>query len=476
MKVRLYQFAKRNNSTKRPAASDNYVELECRLKEPTTMLAPVMTFQTLNPSAYNYMFVPSWNRYYFITDVTFNEGMYEVSAVVDTLGSYKNEIGATPCNILYATGSTKNIVDSRLPVKADVLLGHSYNAISGMTITEGSGAVILGITGKGSFGSYLMQDSTEVAELLDGIDSWSSFITDNWTFTKQLFFGGSASECLRSAIAIPLVFGGSDVSSGAAVQLSLGNYPCVNGNGNNINGYKITKPILKYTGSIDIPWQSGDWKKTAGYTTISLYLPFIGLISIPATEVMTDSALNAKYAINVTSGDISVEVYGATSARKLCTASGNCAMNTAYGSTGINTSKLTSAVVTGVGTLISMASAAETGGLTWAAKAVIGGGIAATAGQTIGALGGSASGSGGLGGGSNQGLDKVMHCFVTQKQLTDTQSNFDSVIGKPFMGVSTPGSFNGFVQTDGFEFQSIQAYSSEKDTINSLMDSGIYFE
>ena len=49
-------------------------------------------------------------------------------------------------------------------------------------------------------------------------------------------------------------------------------------------------------------------------------------------------------------------------------------------------------------------------------------------------------------------------------------------MGKPFMGVAAIGSFSGYVQTDGFQFESNAAYSSEKDMINKLCDSGIYFE
>ena len=44
------------------------------------------------------------------------------------------------------------------------------------------------------------------------------------------------------------------------------------------------------------------------------------------------------------------------------------------------------------------------------------------------------------------------------------------------MGVATVGSFSGYVQTDGFQFEDVQAYSSEKDMINKLLDSGIYYE
>lgn len=476
MKVRFYQFSKRNKSTKVPAGTDQYHEVECRLKEGTYVTKPTLLLQTFSAAAYNYFYIVDWNRYYFISDAMFIEGMYEVSGVEDYLGSHKAAIGLLSANVLYATGSNKSIVDSRIPVKSTVSIGHNYAAVPSMTITEGSGAVILGISGKGSFGAYLMQNSSLVSELLDGIDDWTQFITDNWEFTKQLFFGGSAAENLKSAIALPLVIGGPDVSGGSATPLVLGNYPCKDGNGVNITGYKITKPILGYGGSINIPWQSSDWKKVAAYSTIKMYFPFIGIITIPATEVQDESSITYHYAINVTSGDISLEVYATTSKVMIATASGNCAMPTAYGSTGINTSKLTAAAASGLGTLFTLSAAAASGGISLAAEAAIGAGLAATAGNTIAALGGSGFGNGGLGGGSSQGLDKVVHCFVIQKQLTDTPTNFDPIMGKPYMGVATIGSFNGFVQTDGFQFESAAAYSSEKDMINKLMDSGIYYE
>lgn len=473
MKVKLYHFSKRNKSTLLPSGGD---EFDCTLKDATSITKPVLLFQTANVAAYNYVYIPSFNRYYFVSSGNAVENMWQVACTEDYLASYKAEIGNTICNILFASGSTKNIVDSRIPVTAEPLRGHTYQAITDMTITEGSGAVILGITGKGSFGSYLMQNSSLVSELLDGIENWSSFITDNWTFTKQLFFGGSASECLRSAISIPLVIGGTDVSGGSAVDLNLGNYPCTDSNGNAIKGFKITKPIISYSCVINIPWQSNDWKRTSGYTTITLYLPLVGFMNVPATELKNDASLTIHYAINITSGDISVEVYGTTSQIKVGTASGNCAMPTAYGSTGIDTSKLTSAITTGAGTLVSLSAAMASGGASLAVEAAIGAGFAATAAQTIAAFGGNGFGSGGLGGGSSQGLDKVVHCFVTQKNLTDTQINLDPIMGKPFMAKGTPNQFNGYVQTDGFQFASVQAYSEEKDMINQLMDSGIYYE
>lgn len=474
MLVRFYQNTKRNRSTKLPTGQ--YKEVDVMLKDMTSITSPTLLLSSFAPVFYNYVEITGWSRYYFISSSASVEGMWEVSLTEDYLATFRAYILNTNANILYATGSTKSIVDSRIPVKSTVSMGHKYAAIPNMTITEGSGAVILGITGKGSFGSYLMQNSTLVSELLDGIDNWASFITDNWTFTKQLFFGGSASECLRSAISLPLVIGGSVVSSGTAVDLNLGNYPCVDGNGNNIKGYKITKPIINFGGTIEIPWQSSDWKRVSNYTTIKMYFPFIGIITLPATELQNDRSVTYHYSINVTSGDISLEVYGTTSRIKVATASGNCAMPTAYGSTGINTSKLTTAATTGLGALVAISAASATGGASYLAEAAIGASLGSTALQTIEALGGTGQGSAGLGGGSSQGLDKVVHIFVTEKQLSASQHSFDPIIGKPFMEVDKIGNHSGFVQTDGFQLSSDFAYSSEKDRVNQLMDSGVYIE
>ena len=44
------------------------------------------------------------------------------------------------------------------------------------------------------------------------------------------------------------------------------------------------------------------------------------------------------------------------------------------------------------------------------------------------------------------------------------------------MEVDKIGNHSGFVQTDGFQLASDFAYSSEKDQVNKLMDSGVYIE
>lgn len=479
MKVRFYSFAKRKRSTLQPSGS--YVEKDMYLKDGCSMLSPTFECQTFNPSAYNYFYVPDWNRYYFRTDVGFANGMHSISGKVDPLASFKTSIGITRCSILYATGATKDIPDTRIPVLA-TLLSDVESASLGFTFSYANMRIILGITGRGSFGCYIMDNNNKMSEILDGIDSWSSFITDNWTFTKQLFFGGSAAENLRSAIGIPIAFNKSD--HGDLEDLNLGAYPCMDSNDNPIKGYKIFDPILDAGVTVTIPWIYSDWRNIAAYSDVCLYIPAVGLITMPASEVKDELSLSIDYKINITSGDIAGTIKGHTTGKIYSTFSANCAMPIAYGSTGIDTNKVTQAAITGIGTLVAISAATGGAGSIISGalggeligNTVIGAGLAATANNIMQALGGKADGQAGLGGGATCALDSNVYCFVKSKQLSESQSNLSPIFGKPFMAVSTPGSFSGYVQTDGFQFSDSSASYEEIEEINNMMDAGIYYE
>ena len=477
MKVRFYHFAKRNKETKVPT-NESYTDLDVYLKDGCDVTKPVLLIQTTVAPAFNYVFIPDFKRYYFISEGRFTEGMYEVSLTEDYLGSYKSAIGSTIANVLYASGSTKSIVDSRIPVKSNILMDHNFTAIDNLTInTGGTGAVIIGITGKGSFGAYLLQYNADIVDLLDGTDDyWNDLgISNAWDALKQSWYGGSAAECLKSAISLPIVLGGSDVSGGSAEDLYLGGYPCKRSGGANIKGYHITKPVITRTTTISIPWISNDWKRVAQYSDITVFVPMCGFFTIPATEAQDDTSLDVKMCINVTSGDIAIAITGTQSGKKFALGSGNCAMNTPFGSTGIDTNKMMQGAITGVGAAIAAGVGLATGGLSTAAQLAIGASIATSAKLSLDAMGGTGAGSAGLGGGASHCIDQVIHVWVTQKELTDTQANFNPLIGKPYMGVAAINTFSGYVQTDGFQFSNDQAYSSEKDIINQLLDTGIYY-
>ena len=63
------------------------------LKEQTSILAPVIKIDGDIPLSCNYMYIPDFNRYYFIDNISsVTSKIFEISGHVDVLKTYENEI------------------------------------------------------------------------------------------------------------------------------------------------------------------------------------------------------------------------------------------------------------------------------------------------------------------------------------------------------------------------------------------------
>jgi hypothetical protein len=66
----------------------------CSLKDTTSVLNPVLIIRTSDPVYnYNYLYIQEFGRYYFINDIkSVNNNVWEISAHVDVLETYKSSI------------------------------------------------------------------------------------------------------------------------------------------------------------------------------------------------------------------------------------------------------------------------------------------------------------------------------------------------------------------------------------------------
>lgn len=117
--VQFYNFAKRDNSTKRPAANAGLV-LQCELKEESSIVNPTLLIHGIsNPSAYNYCYIPIYGRYYFINDWVYMLGNWECSAYTDVLATYKDYIGESTQYVVRSSHDYDgNITDTYYPTVA----------------------------------------------------------------------------------------------------------------------------------------------------------------------------------------------------------------------------------------------------------------------------------------------------------------------------------------------------------------------
>ena len=71
MQATFYVFPKRTNSTKRPTSGTPY---SIEVKSPCNIINPEIKIATnANPTGYNYCYIPTWGRYYWVKNWTFSD-------------------------------------------------------------------------------------------------------------------------------------------------------------------------------------------------------------------------------------------------------------------------------------------------------------------------------------------------------------------------------------------------------------------
>lgn len=470
----LYTFAKRKNSTLMPSGSPSVIDVQ--LKSGTSLISPTFLLSYSGRPTFNY--IGFEGRYYFVNDITsVRNDLWEIACTEDFLASWKSDIGNTTALILYATGGRNDIVDSRLQIDSTVSTNTSEKPVNGFTINQiAAGSVILSVTGIGSFGNYMLASYADMYHMIEAVGAfWATLgITSVEDALQQFFYGGNVADCLKGAIALPFAMSYSDYSAnfGPQEQLYLGSYPCTNG-GAPIFVHRVNNPIYKATSTISIPWQVSDWRRHSPYTTLQLYLPLIGTMNLDADELVGFSSLDITYSLNIASGDLAVEVSTDSPIKIIATASNNVAMSLPFGSANISSTKVISSGLTSIAGIAAGIAAGAAGKGAAAALGAAGTGMAMGASQLLGA--GTQSGGGGLSGGASQGLFKNIKMVAVTRHLTDSQTNLDSVIGKPVMKKATIGSYSGYVQCDGAEVAG-NMLDQERETINNLLNGGIYYE
>lgn len=198
MQVFLFDINKKVNSTKQPLPSEGKT-FSCELKEETSFLTPTLKFapNTLtsglfSPSAYNYAMIPYWQRYYYITDWTYRNGIWEASLSVDVLASFKTEIGETTTYIIRSASQYNgDILDTFYP--ATTVCGttkqqFAYDFIYQTSISEGCFVVgIINSLNSAQFGAvtYYALTLTELSNMLQYLFSSNIYTSSSITEIGQ---------------------------------------------------------------------------------------------------------------------------------------------------------------------------------------------------------------------------------------------------------------------------------------------------
>ena len=301
MQVILFDFTKRVNSTKQPLPTSGKT-FECQLKEETSFLQPVLKFapNTLtsglfSPATFNYAMVPYWQRYYYITDWQYCNGVWEASLSVDVLASFKGEIGNTSSYIIRAASQYNgDILDTFYPtttVCGVTKQQFAYDFIYQTSVSEG--CFVLGVINSLSnaqFGAitYYALTLSQLSSLLSYLFSANIYSNSNITEIGQGLYQSLFNPFQYIISCMWLPWGANTLGSTTA-NIHVGYWDTgVSG----IVASTLFKQFGYYSGlpiSLHPQWQNrGFYLNKEPYSKYTVFIPPFGQIPIDTAYINHD--------------------------------------------------------------------------------------------------------------------------------------------------------------------------------------------
>ena len=460
--LHAFTHNKRRNSTLTPTGSGTTITVN--LKGGCDILAPIFVLENAGVPSFNY--VSFEGRFYFVTGIkSVRDNLFEVSCDVDVLGTYKSVITGSSQYVLYYTHSNTQIVDTRLSTKTDITIqsdteqfsnlgtGDSY-LITTVAMEDGSGDGGTSIfacdktTVDNLFDENLItliQDDydTNVDDITDALAHLSlldvqqtirdiaalwfdhlKFMSEN---LNTALYSDESSQYVKNCFVLPI-----DKShiGGTSKNIRLGCWD------SSASGNKGFPRICHDSATLSIPWQATDWRKNSPYHEIYLYIPYVGLVNIPASEVMNVTNITVNVAVDTYSG-VATFVVNADNGTVLGQYSTNIAAPYAIGSSNIDIVNSGAQIVAGAASLFA--------GFVTANSYAIGGGALGVV-NAIKALDGSIGSNGGAAG---MGLGNTVKCFTVFHDTTVSPASDSAIKGTPYNGVMSLSGVSGYVQTSG---------------------------
>lgn len=473
------KISKRKNSTLQPTLGTSFDVL---LKSPTSLHAP--TFN-ISAGSFDYNYLKWGDRYYFVTDVTsVRTGLWEVSAVIDVLATFKADILASTQFVCYSSQvGNAWLSDTRIPVLKSTTAAKN-SVLTG--ILSRIGCYILSAVGKDRCYTYMIPAEATLGAMLSSISDWTqSDVTD---LTDQLDFSdtdhaieslttliartslmGNAFEaapsCIRSCIWVP--FDNALAPAISSANIWLGRYDT------GISATIISgKPVMSGV-TVSIPWHFSDWRR-AYCEQIYLYLPLVGTVALSTDSLTNVSTLTIYWSVAYTDGTICYMVEAGNEI--IGTYSGQCATNYPLGiAQQASAGQILGTAVSGVERTVAEA---VDSGVNVVGMAVEGAaGLLKTSWDVLNAtLTSHPTCIGGIGGGAGSGFDLHIICYSVAHDTIVNPADMLSTMGRPTMKPLALSTLTGFCQCANAHVAANGAELQELNEIDAYLNSGFYIE
>lgn len=486
--IKLYRLQKRHNSTLQPTGTGT--DASVVLKGGTDIISPTFTMHHNTFPTYNY--VKYNGRYYFVNKiVAVRDDLFDMECEVDVLATYKASIQASSAYVLYYTHTNNEIVDHRLSTKTAIAIDSTTEQFNNLGTGESYMLTAIGVNRTTVFACdksavdeiFVNQTLLDIAndyateindihttiasfnftttyEMLKALwDVWFTWLNKSGNVTNSVLFCDDAQKFVKNCFVLPIE---KSHIGGTSHNIKLGKWD------SNSNGNMGFPRIVHDSATLSIPWPAGitDWRRNEPFTELYLYIPYIGMINIPASQCIGCNSLTVNVAIDTYSGVASfvVNLANGTCVGQYST---NIAAPYAIGSSNIALTEAGASIVdVGVGIGAAAAGAGPLGivhgalGLVNSIKPFP---------ATIGSNGGAAG----------MGLGNTVKCFSVFHDTAVNPHNQSAIAGEPYNGVMSLN-ISGYVQTSGASVAEVVGdpvmVDYERNLINDMLDGGVYIE
>lgn len=350
--VNLWQFSKPVNSTENPPVSPAPVSYDCTANDNMSVVAPVIKIRepiTTDMSLYNYAEIPAFHRFYWITDIVFDRGLWFISMRVDPLASWKIQIGSlTPYILRSAYSFDGAVLDTFYPAKSKFTVQQNTAASPWDYGSANSGCFSVGIVSSGGITDFYIVSKTELANLI-------AFMLSN-QFAEDMIGELSLTAYPEAkAIADPLQY----ISSVTWLPISMPVTSLTNinvGYSSYVLDCYTVYPSRPSTFGITFIKQNhpqiarGAYMNGPPYSTYSVYIPPFGRIDLDASAVMAASTVYGLIEVENCQGNATLTITAGSTI--LCRVCGRVGMPV----------QLSQVISPGYGVLTAAGAAAETAG------------------------------------------------------------------------------------------------------------------
>ena len=476
IKINFYTYSKRVNSTAIPSGTGT--EYDATIKQPCSIINPVIeinAMQTASP-AFNYCHIADFERWYWVSNWTWERGLWIADLTIDPLASWRTEIGASSNYIVRsASNYNLNITDNYWPTVNDAAITTNFTIKTGSTYPFSALDVA-------SLGCYVLGVINNAADTLNCSNSISYYVlTYNEMRNLTKYMLGDISymniqdigaelakgiinpfDYIVSCIWLPMDY--TQIASQTSVVIKAGWWTPTDGNGY-ILGHQLSSAAFTraYTFNMDVPKHPqastyGAYLNAAPYAQYYVTVGPWGTIPIDPQLIYSASYLRFDIELDVISGQ-AVLYFGNSAGMK------KSAAHFAQVGVPIQLSQI------GIDTL-----GAASGILSAAGNAV----MDVARGNYAGALAGVVS-----------AVDAAMPepassgsqgSYCGTAQLPEIIGKFYSISGKdithrgaPLCQVATINTLSGYVLVDDPEI-SAPATAAEMELIRNYMAGGFYYE